>query len=69
MIFYVGSFIYALIDALKNLGDNDTSHAIALGIWYSVFVIVAIVCGVSQLIPQLPFHHWLTLYTVPTRLQ
>ncbi|KAH8149336.1 uncharacterized protein LAJ45_06415 [Morchella importuna] len=45
VIFYVGSFIYALIDALKNLGDNDTSHAIALGIWYSVFVIVAIVCG------------------------
>lgn len=46
MIFYMGAFVYALLDAQKNLGDNDTSHAIALGLWYSIIVLVAIICGV-----------------------
>lgn len=47
VVFYIGAYTYTLLDASKNLGDNDTSHALALGIWYSIFVLVAIICGVS----------------------
>lgn len=45
--FYIGAYLYAILDARSNLGDNDTSHALALGLWYSIFVLVAIICGVS----------------------
>ncbi|KAH8676581.1 hypothetical protein BGZ60DRAFT_562231 [Tricladium varicosporioides] len=51
-IFYIGASIYALFDASSKKGDNDTAHAIAFGIWYSVLVLTATtssaVLGISQ---------------------
>jgi hypothetical protein len=43
--FYLGAFAYALFEANSRLGDNDTSHAVAFGLWYGVVVIVAIVAS------------------------
>lgn len=33
VVFYIGSFIYAIIETNSDLGDNDTSHALAFGMW------------------------------------
>ena len=41
LVFYVGSFIYSLVDADARLGENDTAHSVAFGLWYFVIVIVA----------------------------
>ncbi|KAF2018467.1 hypothetical protein BU24DRAFT_491426 [Aaosphaeria arxii CBS 175.79] len=43
IVFYLGAYAYALFDAKSKLGDNDTAHAVAFGLWYGVVVIVAIV--------------------------
>jgi hypothetical protein len=42
LIFYVGAFIFGLIDAKARLGENDTAHSIAFGLWYIVVVFVAL---------------------------
>ena len=42
LLFYVGASIYALVDAQARLGDNDTAHSIAFGLWYNTIVLVAI---------------------------
>ncbi len=31
MVFFVGAFIYNMIDVQARLGDNDTAHALAFG--------------------------------------
>ncbi|KAF2000440.1 hypothetical protein P154DRAFT_534778 [Amniculicola lignicola CBS 123094] len=41
--FYLGAYAYALVEAKSKLGDNDTAHSVAFGLWYGVVVIVAIV--------------------------
>ncbi|KAH7138045.1 hypothetical protein B0J11DRAFT_513461 [Dendryphion nanum] len=43
IVFYLGAYAYALFDAKSKIGDNDTAHAVAFGLWYGVVVIVAIV--------------------------
>lgn len=43
IVFYLGAYAYALFDAKSKLGDNDTAHAVAFGLWYGVVVLVAIV--------------------------
>jgi hypothetical protein len=44
VVFYLGAYAYALFDASSRLGDNDTAHAIAFGIWYGVIVLTATAC-------------------------
>ncbi|KAF2175586.1 hypothetical protein K469DRAFT_702110 [Zopfia rhizophila CBS 207.26] len=47
IVFYLGASAYTLFDAGSKLGDNDTAHAIAFGLWYGVIVIAATVnCSV-----------------------
>ncbi|KAI1329553.1 hypothetical protein F5Y16DRAFT_365442 [Xylariaceae sp. FL0255] len=43
ILFFVGGFIYTVIDSESSLGDNDTSHALAFGMWWMVIPYVAIV--------------------------
>lgn len=45
VLFYLGSFIYQVSSLSSNLGDNDTSHALAFGMWWMVIVHVAVVSG------------------------
>lgn len=42
LLFYVGAFIYSLVDARARLRENNTAHSVAFGLWYFVFVLVAI---------------------------
>ena len=34
VVFFVGSFLFGVISNLSVLGDNDTSHALAFGMWW-----------------------------------
>lgn len=45
VVFYVGSFVYALIEVGNSLGDNDTSHALAFGMWWMTIPHIAIING------------------------
>lgn len=45
VVFYIGSFIYALLEIRAQLGDNDTSHALAFGMWWMTIPHIAIVSG------------------------
>jgi hypothetical protein len=45
VVFYIGSFIYAVLEIKSQLGDNDTSHALAFGMWWSSIPHIAIVSG------------------------
>ncbi|KAL2069983.1 hypothetical protein VTL71DRAFT_14663 [Oculimacula yallundae] len=44
VVFYLGAYGYALFDASSKLGDNDTAHAIAFGLWYGIVVLTATTC-------------------------
>jgi hypothetical protein len=33
IVFFAGSFLYTVFDTLSSLGDNDTAHALAFGMW------------------------------------
>ncbi|KAI0402795.1 hypothetical protein F4802DRAFT_608492 [Xylaria palmicola] len=43
ILFFVGGFIYTVIDSDSSLGDNDTAHALAFGMWWMVIPYLAIV--------------------------
>ena len=45
VVFYIGSFIYAVLEIRAQLGDNDTSHALAFGMWWMTIPHIAIVSG------------------------
>ncbi|KAH0545441.1 hypothetical protein FGG08_000442 [Glutinoglossum americanum] len=45
VVFFAGAFVYTLVDTLTKLGDNDTAHALAFGMWWMVIPHVAIVSG------------------------
>ncbi|KAG9234213.1 hypothetical protein BJ875DRAFT_484421 [Amylocarpus encephaloides] len=45
IVFFVGSFLYSIFENLNNVGDNDTSHALAFGSWWMIIPHVAIVSG------------------------
>ncbi|KAK7951198.1 uncharacterized protein PG986_006926 [Apiospora aurea] len=34
VLFFVGGFIYTVIDIQNSLGDNDSAHALAFGMWW-----------------------------------
>ncbi|KAI0417908.1 hypothetical protein F5X98DRAFT_130149 [Xylaria grammica] len=41
ILFFVGGFIYTVIDSESSLGDNDTAHALAFGMWWMVIPYLA----------------------------
>ncbi|CAJ2501387.1 Uu.00g042400.m01.CDS01 [Anthostomella pinea] len=43
ILFFVGSFVYTVVDSENNLGDNDTAHALAFGMWWMVIPYLAII--------------------------
>ncbi|KAI9838095.1 MAG: hypothetical protein M1819_006251 [Sarea resinae] len=45
VIFYVGSFVLTLADVFSDYGDNDTSHALAFGIWWMTVAHITVVGG------------------------
>jgi hypothetical protein len=45
VVFFVGSFLFGVISNLSAVGDNDTSHALAFGMWWMTIPHVAIVAG------------------------
>jgi hypothetical protein len=45
VLFYVGSFIYTIVDLSNKISDNDTAHALAFGMWWMVILHVALVSG------------------------
>ncbi|CZR52277.1 uncharacterized protein PAC_02154 [Phialocephala subalpina] len=44
VVFYLGAYTYSIFDADSRLGDNDTAHAIAFGLWYGLIVLTATSC-------------------------
>ncbi|KAI5861680.1 hypothetical protein GGS23DRAFT_611828 [Durotheca rogersii] len=42
-LFFIGGFIYTVLDVENNLGDNDTAHALAFGLWWMVIPYLAII--------------------------
>ncbi|KAI1849798.1 hypothetical protein JX266_004747 [Neoarthrinium moseri] len=42
VVFFIGSFIYNLIDIRSKLGDNDTTHTLAFGMWWMIVPELAI---------------------------
>lgn len=45
VLFYIGSFGYSIAFLSTNLGDNDTAHGLAFGMWWMAIVHVAIISG------------------------
>ncbi|KAI0508629.1 hypothetical protein F5B22DRAFT_386046 [Xylaria bambusicola] len=43
ILFFVGGFIYTVIDSESSLSDNDTAHALAFGMWWMVIPYLAII--------------------------
>ncbi|RYP92419.1 hypothetical protein DL770_001436 [Monosporascus sp. CRB-9-2] len=66
LVFYVGASVYSLVDAQARLGENDTAHSIAFGLWYHTIVLVAIASsmvlsvGASKVIESVMARHNLT---------
>lgn len=45
VIFFLGSFVFALVETLGNLGDQATSLSLAFGMWYMIIPHLSIVSG------------------------
>ncbi|KAI0148212.1 hypothetical protein F4776DRAFT_305474 [Hypoxylon sp. NC0597] len=45
VLFFLGGFVYTVLDSDSNLGDNDTAHALAFGLWWMVIPYLAIISG------------------------
>lgn len=45
VLFYLGAFVYSIIDILSHLGNNNSSHAVAFGMWWMMIVHVSIISG------------------------
>jgi hypothetical protein len=45
VVFFIGSFLFSVVSNLGVVGDNDTSHALAFGMWWMIIPHVAIVSG------------------------
>ncbi|KAK7908429.1 hypothetical protein PG985_015732 [Apiospora marii] len=43
VLFFVGGFIYTVIDIQNSLGDNDSAHALAFGMWWMTIPYLATV--------------------------
>lgn len=45
VIFFLGQFVFNILVTQANLGDNDTSLALAFGMWYMIIPHISIVSG------------------------
>lgn len=45
IVFFLGSFLFSVFSNLSTVGDNDTSHALAFGMWWMIIPHVAVVSG------------------------
>jgi hypothetical protein len=45
IVFFIGSFLFSIISNMSAVGDNNTSHALAFGMWWMTIPHVAIVSG------------------------
>ncbi|CZT09854.1 uncharacterized protein RCO7_02209 [Rhynchosporium graminicola] len=45
VVFFLGTFVFTIVTTLSNLGDNDTSLALAFGMWFMIIPHVSIVSG------------------------
>ncbi|KXJ91599.1 hypothetical protein Micbo1qcDRAFT_234067 [Microdochium bolleyi] len=54
VLFFVGGFIYTVLDVGNSLGDNDTAHALAFGMWWMVIPYLAIISS-AMLAANEPF--------------
>lgn len=45
IVFFLGTFVFTIVTILSNLGDNDTSLALAFGMWYMIIPHLSIVSG------------------------
>ncbi len=45
VIFYIGSFVYAIIEIKADLGDNDAAHAVGFGMWWMIIPHISIISG------------------------
>ncbi|KAI0378006.1 hypothetical protein F5Y04DRAFT_291469 [Hypomontagnella monticulosa] len=43
VLFFLGGFVYTVLDSDNTLGDNDTAHALAFGLWWMVIPYLAII--------------------------
>ncbi|KAI1078246.1 hypothetical protein F5B20DRAFT_548556 [Whalleya microplaca] len=43
ILFFVGGFVYTVLDIDDSLGDNDTAHSLAFGMWWMVIPYLAII--------------------------
>ncbi|KAK3393873.1 hypothetical protein B0H63DRAFT_505689 [Podospora didyma] len=68
VVFFVGAFIYNIIDVQTRLGDNDTAHALAFGMWWMTIPFLAIISSLL-LASNNPgsLHGFLGVATRPTR--
>lgn len=45
VLFFLGGFVFALLQSLEDLGDEDTALALAFGQWYMTIPHIAIISG------------------------
>ncbi|KAF3008322.1 hypothetical protein E8E14_007413 [Neopestalotiopsis sp. 37M] len=45
VVFFIGSFVYNIIEAETRLGDGDTAHALAFGMWWMTISHVAVIAS------------------------
>lgn len=45
VVFFIGGFIFALLQSLQSLGDEDIALALAFGQWYMIIPHIAIISG------------------------
>lgn len=45
MVFFIGSFAYNIVEAETRLGDGDTAHALAFGMWWMTISHVAVIAS------------------------
>jgi hypothetical protein len=45
VVFFLGAFVFNIVTALENLGDESTSLALAFGMWYMIIPHISIVSG------------------------
>ncbi|KAK6067931.1 hypothetical protein SCUP234_11404 [Seiridium cupressi] len=43
VVFFIGSFVYNIVEAESRLGDSDTAHALAFGMWWMTISHVAVI--------------------------
>ena len=45
VVFFLGGFVFALLQSIQSMGDEDTALALAFGQWYMIIPHIAIISG------------------------